>query len=264
MSKLGVSRVIPISTILTTRTYLHSFLRPNELLLTFDDGPHPINTVKTLDALANHCTKATFFFTGSVSVQHTSTVQQTYLKGHNVGSHTWSHKDHTKIPPSSAKRELELGISAVGKALGKQNLQAPIFRFPFLADAGNLHEHMEKRGIKTLGITLDSLDYRITDVEQLVANVERGLDAVKQYGGVLLMHEGHNWTAQAVPLILDKIKEKGIEIVHLQFEKDEAVKGLKCFDRLLNRIVYTVTRIRISTKRVKQWPKIWSKVHYSV
>ena len=97
----------------------HDFLRPGEVVLTFDDGPWPNNTPAVLAALAAHCTKATFFPIGKHAMWHPEILKQVAAAGHTIGTHTWSHADLSKKPlDQDAKDEIEKGISAVRWALG--------------------------------------------------------------------------------------------------------------------------------------------------
>lgn len=67
------------------------FLRDGEIVLTFDDGPAPAYTKPILDALAHHCTKATFFIVGRNALAHPEVVRDEYARGHTIANHTWSH-----------------------------------------------------------------------------------------------------------------------------------------------------------------------------
>ena len=60
-------------------------------MLTFDDGPWPSNTRAVLDALAQHCTKATFFPIGKHALWHPEILKEVAAAGHTIGGHTWSH-----------------------------------------------------------------------------------------------------------------------------------------------------------------------------
>src|SRR5260221_8069836 len=133
---LGVSRVIEIDTtggpgFGFEHFKAYDFLRDHEIVLTFDDGPWPGNTPAVLKALADQCTKALFFPIGKHAGWHPEILKQVVAAGHTVGSHTWSHKDLSKLPEQEGKDEIEKGIAAVSIALGNQPV-GPFFRFPAL------------------------------------------------------------------------------------------------------------------------------------
>jgi peptidoglycan/xylan/chitin deacetylase (PgdA/CDA1 family) len=67
------------------------FLAEKEVVLTFDDGPWPVNTPAVLKALADECTTGIFFAIGKHATYHPEILRQVAAAGHTVGSHTWSH-----------------------------------------------------------------------------------------------------------------------------------------------------------------------------
>ena len=93
---LGVSRVVEIDTTGGPGFgFEHfkqlDFLADKEVVLTFDDGPWPVNTPSVLKALADECTKAVFFPIGKHATYHPEILKQVAAAGHTVGAHTWSH-----------------------------------------------------------------------------------------------------------------------------------------------------------------------------
>lgn len=227
-------------------------------MLTYDDGPNDRNTPRVLDALDDHCIKATFFMTGIVAVQYPKTVRLVARRGHTVASHTWSHKNHHGLSFTEAKAEVELGVSAVQKALGKRHKVAPLIRFPFLSDPGTLSAYTRKRDIGVLSIDIDSSDYRLTDPVILERSVLAQLQ-FQRSGAILLFHEGHNWTATAMQPILDGIHRMGFKIVHL--ETTASLETKKPFDKRVRRLL---RKIKMMSGKFMRWPKEWSKVHYAV
>src|SRR6266540_3431593 len=99
---LGIARVVEIDTtggpgFGFEHFKSHDFLREGEVVLTFDDGPWPKNTPAVLAALAAHCTKAVFFPIGKHATYEPAILKQVAAAGHAIGSHTWSHKDLSKM-----------------------------------------------------------------------------------------------------------------------------------------------------------------------
>ena len=137
----------------------YDFLRPNEVVLTFDDGPWPVNTPAVLKALADDCLKATFFEIGEHAIWHPEIAKQVAVAGNTIGSHTWSHKDLARNPYASdieqAKQEIEMGVSAVHAAVGGPI--APFFRFPALQHPPELLSYLAERNIASFSTDLDFL-----------------------------------------------------------------------------------------------------------
>src|SRR5450830_1422962 len=130
---LGVSRVVQIDTtggpgFGFEHFKAYDFLRDHEVVLTFDDGPWPGNTPAVLKTLADQCTKAVFFQIGKHAGYHPEILKQVAHAGHTIGTHTWSHKDLSRLTEAEAKDESEKRIAAAGIAPGNKPLGA-FFRF---------------------------------------------------------------------------------------------------------------------------------------
>jgi peptidoglycan/xylan/chitin deacetylase (PgdA/CDA1 family) len=77
-----------------------------QVMLTFDDGPHPDYTPRILDILDQHQVKAIFFVVGQ-EVDHNATiVEEIHQRGHLLGNHTYSHRNVTTIPRETLLEEL--------------------------------------------------------------------------------------------------------------------------------------------------------------
>ena len=91
---LGVSRVVAIDTTGGPGFgFEHfkqlDFLREKEVVLTFDDGPWPVNTPSVIKTLDDECTKAIFFPIGKHATYHPEILKAVAAHGHTIGSHTW-------------------------------------------------------------------------------------------------------------------------------------------------------------------------------
>ena len=120
---LGVSRTIEIDATGGPRfgrlQYRdHDFLQDGEVVLTFDDGPHPTFTPMILDALDEHCTKATFFILGQRALSFPAQLREVGRRGHTIGTHTWSHANLGRSSAAQVESQIELAISAAQFALG--------------------------------------------------------------------------------------------------------------------------------------------------
>ena len=156
---LGVSRVVEIDTaggpgFGFEQFKAYDFLRDREVVLTFDDGPWPGNTLAVLKALADQCTKALFFPIGKHAMWHPEILKQVAAAGHTVGSHTWSHGDLSKLTFEQAKEEFEKGVSAVRAALGTS--EASFFRFPGLRNPPEMLAYLGTRNVGIFSTDMDS------------------------------------------------------------------------------------------------------------
>ncbi|MBC7578125.1 MAG: polysaccharide deacetylase family protein [Tardiphaga sp.] len=220
---LGIARTVEIDTTggpgLGMSQYRdYDFLQPGEVVLTFDDGPWPVNTPAVLAALDAQCLKAVFFPVGKHASWHPEILKQVLARGHTVGSHTWSHVNLAIKPPQEAKDEIEKGFSAVALAAGQPI--APFFRFPQLRQTAELKAYLGQRNIAAFSIDVDSEDFRIHKPDVLITGV---MAKLKKTGkGIILMHDFQKSTAQALPELLLQLKAGGYKVVHIR-AKDTAV-----------------------------------------
>ena len=229
---LGVSRVVEIDTaggpgFGFEQFKAYDFLREHEVVLTFDDGPWPGNTLAVLKALADQCTKALFFPIGKHAMWHPEILKQVAAGGHTVGSHTWSHADLSKLPIDQAKEEFEKGVSAVRAALGEPG--ASFFRFPALRAPPEMVNYLGTRDFGIFSTDMDSFDFKIRKPEQVVASVMTKLK--KRGKGIVLLHDFQHATALALPELLAQLKADGYKIV--QVKAKDPVKTLPEYDETI-------------------------------
>jgi peptidoglycan/xylan/chitin deacetylase (PgdA/CDA1 family) len=214
---LGVARVVEIDTtggpgFGFEHFKAYDFLQDKEVVLTFDDGPWPGNTPAVLKALADQCTKAIFFNIGKHAGWHPEILKSVLAGGHTVGSHTWSHKDLSKLSEQEGKDEIEKGIAAVSIASGNKPV-APFFRFPALRHPPELMKYLGERNIAMFSTDFDSFDFKMRKPEDVVKSVMTKLE--KHGKGIVLMHDFQPATAKALPEILKRMKEGGYKIVQM-------------------------------------------------
>ena len=227
------------------------FLRDKEVVLTFDDGPWPVNTQSVLKSLAEHCTKAIFFPIGKHASYYPEILKQVAAAGHTVGSHTWGHinLNNKKITEPQRKEEIEKGFSAVKWALGAA--PAPFFRFPALQHPPEMVTYLGERNVGIFSCDLDSFDFKASKAQTIIDNVMKKVE--KNGKGIILMHDFQKHTAEALPELLKKLKAGGYKVVHMRAkspvqtlaEFDEAViKDMKLptvSSRPLNSVVQTIS-----------------------
>jgi len=214
---LGVERVVQIDTtggpgFGFEHFKAYDFLRDKEVVLTFDDGPWPGNTPAVLKALADQCTRALFFPIGKHAGWHPEILKQVAAAGHTIGSHTWSHKDLSKLTEQEGKDEIEKGIAAVSIALGNQPV-APFFRFPALRHPPELLKYVGDRNLGVFSTDMDSFDFKMRKPEQVITSVMKKLE--KHGKGIILMHDFQQATAHAAPELLKQLKAGGYKVVQV-------------------------------------------------
>jgi peptidoglycan-N-acetylglucosamine deacetylase len=233
-SAIGLSRIVEIDTTGGPR-FGHSqykdvdFLQDGEVVLTFDDGPMRHYTKRILDTLDAHCTRGTFFSVGKMALADPETLKETARRGHTVASHTWAHAKLSALSPAKATAEIEMGNSAVTRAMGGPI--APFFRFPYLRDNKAALDHLKTRNMSTFSIEVDSQDFRTRNPGQVLRNVMSQLKTAKK--GIILFHDIQPATAGALSSILDNLKAGGFKVVHLVSKQTNTT--LPEFDALVER-----------------------------
>ncbi|MBR0737284.1 polysaccharide deacetylase family protein [Bradyrhizobium liaoningense] len=217
---LGVARVVEIDTtggpgFGFEHFKQFDFLTDKEVVLTFDDGPWPVNTPAVLKALADECTKGLFFSVGKHATYHPEILKQVLAQGHTVGTHTWSHVNlnSKKMTEQQVKDEVEKGFSAVRFALGTN--PAPFFRFPQLQHNPAMVAYFGTRNVAMFSTEIDSFDFRKgATPEKIVETVMTRLDKLGK--GIILMHDFQKNTGLAMPTLLARLKAGGYKVVQMK------------------------------------------------
>jgi peptidoglycan/xylan/chitin deacetylase (PgdA/CDA1 family) len=191
------------------------FLRDHEVVLTFDDGPWPLNTPSVLKTLADECTTGIFFPIGKHSTYYPEILKQVAAAGHTIGAHTWSHATLTnkKLTEDQRKEEIEKGFSAVKWALGGAS-PAPFFRFPALQHPPEMVTYLGTRNIAMFSCDLDSFDFKARNPKQVIDVTMKKLDKLGK--GIILMHDFHKYTAEALPELMQRLKAGGYKVVAMR------------------------------------------------
>ncbi len=216
---LGIARVVEIDTTGGPGFgFEHfkqlDFLREKEVVLTFDDGPWPLNTPSVLKTLADECTTGIFFPIGKHATYYPEILKQVAAAGHTIGAHTWSHATLTnkKLTEDQRKEEIEKGFSAVKWALGAP--PSPFFRFPALQHPPEMVTYLGTRNVAIFSCDLDSFDFKASKPQTVIDSVMKKLDKLGK--GIVLMHDFQKHTAEALPDLLHKLKDAGYKVVQMK------------------------------------------------
>jgi peptidoglycan-N-acetylglucosamine deacetylase len=193
---------------------------PGTIALTFDDGPDPDYTDRILDILNREGVKATFFVTGSQSLLHPSTIKRIIREGHELGNHSWTHPDLSKLPDSMVKVELNATQRLLQVLSGNSvRLLRPPYASDDMADTAeeaHVVELATSLGYFLIGANLNPEDWSRPPKEEIVRRV---LDlAVDGAGSVIELHDAggdRTNTVEALPELIDTLKAKGFRFVSL-------------------------------------------------
>jgi len=190
-------------------------LQDHEVVLTFDDGPIPPHSTRVLDALAAQCVKANFFLVGEMARNYPWAVRRIYNEGHVIGTHSEDHPlRFGQLPIEKMRWEIDKGIADVAAALGDPHKMAPFFRIPGFARSDILETELAERKLAVFSTdTVEDDWHRHITAKQIITLAISRLE--KAGKGILLLHDIHPWTADALPEILKELKEKGFHIVQV-------------------------------------------------
>jgi peptidoglycan/xylan/chitin deacetylase (PgdA/CDA1 family) len=195
---------------------------PNEVALTFDDGPNGDTTMRLLDVLARHEAKATFFVIGRFVREQPEIVRAIHAAGHLVGNHTMTHpwlhiQSHRRI------REELLGCNqAIEDVLGEP---VRYFRAPHGARRPYVLRYAGELGLTAVQWNIIAFDWNPHPSADLIRLVEHGIarNLGRRRSSNILMHDGGDTglgadripTVEAVDEFLTSFRAKGMRTVRV-------------------------------------------------
>lgn len=219
-SDVVVRRAIPVEepTVVNTETlprvlpadakmvYSQCIVESNVIAITFDDGPDPVGTPRLLDMLKERGIKATFFLVGRSVATWPVIVKRIVAEGHEVANHTWTHPKLSSYKQTRVMDELRKTHDAIVKACGV----APIlYRPPYgailLSQRKYIHDRFQ---YPTIMWDVDPLDWRSP---RSPAKVHDRVIALTKPGSIILCHDIHHETIDAMPSTLDDLKARGFQ-----------------------------------------------------
>ena len=186
------------------------------IALTFDDGPSQKTTTKVINALKKNKCRATFFVVGSNINKRTGALLKKEAElGCEIGNHSYSHPQLTYLGSSQVKSQFSKTNKKIKQYTGKK---ATLCRTPYGAYNARV---LSQAGTPHILWSVDTLDWKYRDTRRLVSYVNKNA----KNGAIVLMHDIHNTTANAVNDICKNLKKKGFETVTVT--ELAAIKGKK-------------------------------------
>jgi len=177
------------------------------LAMTFDDGPHPVNTPRLLDILKAHDVKATFFVVGTNVRRYPQIVRRMVSEGHEIGNHTVNHGDLTKMSPAAVEKELGTAHNSIVDATG---IAPRLMRPPYGAITSSQKSWIKQKfGYPSILWSVDPEDWKKPGVSVVTSRLINGA----RPGGILLAHDIHKPTIDAIPAVLKRLRQKGFQFI---------------------------------------------------
>jgi peptidoglycan/xylan/chitin deacetylase (PgdA/CDA1 family) len=179
----------------------------NYVAMTFDDGPHPQNTPRLLDILRVRNIKATFFVIGQSVDLYPQIIRRTVAEGHEIGNHTYTHRLLSKLSDSEIALDLLRCRDAVVRAAG---VHPRTMRPPY----GGLPQRQREMVYNTCGYptilwSVDPLDWKRPGPSVVSSRILHATTS----GSIILSHDLHAPTVDAMPATLDGLLRRGFQFV---------------------------------------------------
>jgi peptidoglycan-N-acetylglucosamine deacetylase len=190
-----------------TVTYSRVSVPGPYVALTFDDGPHPQHTPRLLDILRARNVKATFYVIGKSVDLYPGIVRRTVAEGHEIGNHTYTHPKLSSLSDAAVIAELDKCDAAVMRVAG---VRPRTLRPPYGALLQTQRQMIHSRyGYPTIMWSVDPLDWKRPGS----AVVTQRIVSATNNGGIILVHDLHGSSVDAMPATIDTLLRKGYRFV---------------------------------------------------
>jgi peptidoglycan/xylan/chitin deacetylase (PgdA/CDA1 family) len=178
---------------------------------TFDDGPSHLTTPAVVRTLLAYDVPATFFVVGhrileerGEDLRNREALRQLIAAGFHVGNHTVNHRRLTTLPASDLRAEIDANAALIAAVAPDAGWEPRLFRPPYGAMSARVRHHVRDAGYTEVRWSIDERDFIHGSVRSLRRRV--GADIRQRGGGVVLLHDTKEETAEALAGILDDLE----------------------------------------------------------
>ncbi len=173
------------------------------IAITLDDGPGQY-TNQLLDVLEENNSHATFFLLGmNLGSKYEKELKRMVALGCELGNHTTNHARLTELSGSEVEEEINTTNQTV------QNLVEEIptvMRPPYGATDEFVGEHV---GLPMVLWSMDTLDWKVKDAKRVADYMMSNV----QDGDIVLLHDIHQTSVQALEIAIPKLLDEGYQLV---------------------------------------------------
>jgi peptidoglycan-N-acetylglucosamine deacetylase len=163
--------------------------RPNELALTFDDGPNPAWTPRLLDILEGREVRATFFLIGQYAQAEPALVRRIAAAGHAIGNHSWSHPNLALTSAKAIYEDLKRTSGTLEQIVGRP---VRFFRPPFGARRPRVFQIARSLGLEPVLWNAMTTDWKEPSADRIAERLSARIDSLRQRGrgANIVLHDG--------------------------------------------------------------------------
>lgn len=177
------------------------------IAITFDDGPHATFTPRLLDMLRERNLKATFYVCGNNAELYPDLLRRMIAEGHEIGNHSYNHPNLGKMSQEQVRSQLSRTHEAIVRATG---IAPRTFRPPYGSFTQAQREWaMKEYGYPTVLWSVDPFDWKKPGAGAITSRILGQTGS----GGIILAHDIHGQTIDAMPGTLDGLSSKGYRFV---------------------------------------------------
>lgn len=176
------------------------------IALTYDDGPHPVNTLKILETLEKYGAKATFFMVGENVVNNKEIPRKVIEQGSEIGTHTWNHANLNTLSSENITSQLTSSTNAIETSSGTS---VKLFRPPYGNSNDAVKNVAKSQGKAIIIWSVDTEDWKSRDAKIVSEHVLNNV----QSGDIVLMHDLYDSTAEASEIIVKELTKRGYKLV---------------------------------------------------
>lgn len=181
----------------------------NAVALTFDDGPHHVNSPRLLEVLRRHGVRATFFVNGNAVKGHESIVGDALEAGCEIGNHFYQHVSVAQLNYVAMEREIEGCWNSV-RNIRPEKVLPKIVRPPYGIVDSKILFWAWRHGWAIVLWSKDSLDSHNLDRDRSMRHIR---ELSIENGDIILMHEDALHLEERLELSIQRTKAKGLEFV---------------------------------------------------
>lgn len=173
--------------------------------LTFDDGPSA-HTQRLLDIFLKHGGKGTFFVLGNTLDNRRDTLKRMVAEGHEIGNHSWSHRQFTNIGIDEVKDQIMMTRAKIYDITG---VDCTIVRPPYGACNDDIRALGKELGVSYVNWSVDTLDWKTKNADKVYKEIMNDVGD----GHIILCHDLHKSTVDAMERVIPELIKQGYQLV---------------------------------------------------